>query len=31
LNMPSQDRKDQDIQDTRALGPKLQQLIDRMN
>ena len=31
LNMPSQDRKDQDIQDTRALGLKLQALIDQMN
>jgi K+-sensing histidine kinase KdpD len=31
LNMQSQERKDQEIQDTRALGPKLQQLIDRMN
>jgi hypothetical protein len=31
LNMPSQDRKDQDIQDTHELGKKLQALLDRMN
>jgi len=31
LNMPSQDRKDQDIQDTHALRNELQELIQQMN
>jgi hypothetical protein len=31
LNMPSQDLKDQDIQDTQTLGKELQALLARMN
>ena len=31
LNMPAQDRKDQDIQDTQGLGKELQALLELMN